>query len=234
MKKVKNIILIAIALLLIITVMVYKSTRPRDYEKMEHLAEIKFHEKIDNRNIIVDEEAFYRLPPRDIQDKGMVFSWYSIIESGDSAILNIQVNKQGKFLQDEQFRVTMNRSWGYLFNPKSKYINILPLKYKGDSLFLERVVLFKNQDEYLNSTDSLQLLIPIKELFSFLKKGYFSVLERYEDNTVVAFYEPIAKIISENESKPILTGKVFFTDRNEVLIFPYDAPEELWDNYNKE
>lgn len=234
MKKVNNKIILVIVLLLIITVIIYKSTRPRSYEKMEHLANIKFHEKIDNRKIRVNVNDFYRLPPRDFLDKGMVFSWYYILESGDSAILNIQVNKQGKFLQDEQFRVTMNRKWGYLFNPKSRYINILPLKYKGDSLFLERVVLFDNQDEYLNSTDSLQLLIPTKELFYFLKKGYFSVLKKYEDNTVAAFYEPVATLLIENKTVAVRTAKIFFNDKYEVLITPYDAPLKLWDNYNKE
>lgn len=237
MKKVSNKVIVTLVIaviIVLITLTFYKSTSLRSYERMEHLANLKFKEKFDNRNIRADIKDFHRLPLKDTLDNGLVFSWYYLLEDGDSAILNIQVNNRGKFLQDEQFRVTMNRKWGYLFKPESKYIQILPLKYKGDSLYLERVVLFENQDNYLNSTDSIQLLIPEKKLFYFLKKGYFNVLKKYEDNTMVAFYEPIAFLRCNNRVTHLKTAKIFFNDKNEVFILPYDAPQELWDNYNKE
>ena len=237
MLKMKRIIIkeiIAVIFLLIITAIIYKSMSPRGYARMEHLANIRFEEKIDKENIRDKVNGFNKLPPKVVLDDGIIFSWYYILENGDSAILNIQVNRRGKFLQDEQFCVTMNNKWSYLLKTKVKYINVLPLKHAGDSSFLKRSVLFDNQDEYLNSIDSFQVLIPTEKLFSYLKEGYFSVLKRYEDYTVIAFYEPIATVIREKESKPILTAKVYFNDRNEVLIFPYDAPLEIWANYNKE
>jgi hypothetical protein len=234
MKKVGNKVIIALVIIFIIALIFYRSTSLRSFEKMEDLANLKFKEKFDNRNIRVKMNDFHRLPLKDTLDNGIVFSWYYLLEDGDSANINIQVNNRGKFLQDEQFRITMNYKWGYLYRPESMYIQILPLKYKGDSLYLDRIVLLDDQDNYINSTDSVKLLIPTKKLLYFIKKGYFNVLKRYEDNTVVAFYEPVATLIRGNESKAILTAKIYFNDRYEVLIFPYDGPKELWDNYNKE
>jgi hypothetical protein len=50
----------------------------------------------------------------------------------------------------------------------------------------------------------------------------------------VAFYNPDATVIREGESTLIFTAKVYFNDRNEVFIFSFDAPPEIWTNYNKE
>ena len=71
-------------------------------------------------------------------------------------------------------------------------------------------------------------------MFSFLKQGYYNVLQRYDDYTVVAFYEPIASITNNNKITKVMTAKVYFNDKNEVFIYPYDAPLDLWENYNRE
>ncbi len=231
-KTLKFKIAISIAVVAVAGVFVLK---PRSYNHMERVANNSLYFILKKDKLEDKLRDFHKVPTKEtIDKKSLIFSWRYLLENGDTAVINIEVRKQVYPWENKDNDIYMNRKWGYLSRPESRYIQILPLKYKGDSLYLYRVVPVENQNKYLNSTDSIQLLIPTKKLFYFLKEGYFNVLKRYEDITVVAFYEPIAITMYNNRVTHLKTAKLFFNDKYEVSIIPYDAPQELWDNYNKE
>jgi hypothetical protein len=123
----------------------------------------------------------------------------------------------------------MNHQWGYLFGAKSEFKNVLPIKYENKTLILSSLQLYPNQGKYYENSE---VLISPDRLFYFLKKGYFSVLEKKEEYTVVAFYQPIGNIyvIAQNKTDTIntMSAKVLINEVSEILIIPYNAPPELW------
>jgi len=209
--------------------------KPRGYKRMEKIANNEFRFLL-QRNELEDKlKDFKRVPLRETENReALIFPWMYFLETGDTAMVYIEVRKQVYPWENKESDIYMNHKWRYLFKSERSIFNALPNKYKGDSLYSGHIASYMQNDEYFTDNDTLKLHIPTKKLFSFLKEGYFNVLQRYDNYTVVAFYEPIASIISGNKNTPIKTAKIFFNDRNEVFIIPYDAPQELWDNYNKE
>lgn len=167
------------------------------------------------------------------QENYVEFKWFKVLEWGDTASICIDVYRRPSSFswRDNYFwpRVTMNHQWGYLFGAKSEFINVLPIKYENKTLILSSLQLYPNQGKYYENSE---VLISSDRLFYFLKKGYFSVLEKKEDYTVVAFYQPIGNVYKRTQNKTdtinTMSAKVLINEALEVLIIPYNAPPELW------
>ncbi|MDX9947000.1 MAG: hypothetical protein RBS38_06500 [Bacteroidales bacterium] len=167
------------------------------------------------------------------QENYVEFKWFKVLEWGDTASIYIDVYRSPSSFswRDNYFwqRVTMNHQWGYLFGAKSEFKNVLPIKYENKTLILSSLQLYPNQWKYYENSE---VLISPDRLFYFLKKGYFSVLEKKEEYTVVAFYQPIGNIyvIAQNKTDTIntMSAKVLINEVSEILIIPHNAPPELW------
>jgi len=232
MRKTLKWTFIATLLIGIIIVLVIK---PRGYKRMEKLANLKFKSILLHSDPNIDRNDFQRIPLRENTDKGvLIFPWICVLESGDTAMISIEVRKKVYPWEYENFVVRKNKKWGYLSDPESTFKQVLPNKYKNDYNYLENVSLYRYQNDLFVDVDSLKLIISPDKMYSFLKDGYFNVLLRENEYTVVAFYEPIAFIRKENKIIATKTAKIYFNENAEMLIIPYDAPRELWDNYNKE
>jgi hypothetical protein len=162
------------------------------------------------------------------------FMWYRVLDWGDTAAIYIDVYKYPTSFswRDDYFwpRITMNYQWGYLTSGTiSTFKDVLPLKYENKNLNLSSLQLYPNQEKYYESSE---MLINPDRLFYFLKKGYFEVLEKKEDYTVVAFYQPIGNVYERTKNKTdtinTMSAKVLINEASEVLIIPYNAPLELW------
>ena len=167
------------------------------------------------------------------QENYVEFKWFKVLEWGDTASIYIDVYRRPSSFswRDNYFwpRVTMNYQWGYLFGTKSEFKNVLPIKYENKTLILSSLQLYPNQGKYYENSE---VLISPDRLFYFLKKGYFSVLEKKEEYTVVAFYQPIGNIYVKTQNKTdtinTMSAKVIINEVSEILIIPYNAPPELW------
>lgn len=169
-----------------------------------------------------------------VTDKGkyLEFKWYKLVEWGDTAAVNIDVYKKpSSFSWRDDFywpRVTMNYQWYYFLFPEgtSKFADILPNqianKFPDGSAFK-----FYHKQE--QTADSINFIINPDRLFFFLQKGYFQIVEKNDDYTIVDFYEPIANIVHKHKKDTITTmsAKMFVNDSMEVLIMPYDVPVEI-------
>ncbi|MBU1369580.1 MAG: hypothetical protein KJ578_03815 [Bacteroidetes bacterium] len=173
------------------------------------------------------------------KNKYSEFMWYRVLDWGDTAAIYIDVYKYPTSFswRDDYFwpRITMNYQWGYLASGSmSTFKDVLPLKYENNTMILSSLQLFPNQENYYESSE---VSISPEGLFYFLKKGYFEVLEKKEDFTVVAFYQPIGNVYVRTQNKidtvNTMTAKVLINEAFEVLIIPYNAPPELWGKTHK-
>jgi hypothetical protein len=225
--------IVSILITIFFRVAILKSS-PRSYIKMEEkaykeLVYILHHQKNEDKI-----NYFKKFTSIENENKdGLIFSWYYILKTGDTAIIDIEVRKQIKFWQDEPFEVRMNEKWGYLHKSEKNILYVLPKKFRNDNINIEKLVPNENIDRFFGDNDSIKLLMPYLKLFSLVKDGYFNVLARYYDYTVVAFFEPIAVIPENGKTIKTLTAKIFVNKKMEILIIPFDAPLELWDNYNR-
>ncbi len=218
---------------LVIIIVIGLFLKPRSYKKMESLANSELKYLLENEKIADKLKDFQRVSLSESKDKNaLLFAWMYLLKTGDTAIINIEVKKEVYPWQDDECEVYMNSKWGYLFKPDRFFLSVLPLKFKGDSAYLNKCDAYTNNDKYIYNNDSLKLFIPTKKLFSFLKDGYFDVLMRYEDYTIVSFIEQIGSTKIKDKMVPTMAAKIFFNDRHEVLILPYEASPELWKNYN--
>lgn len=167
------------------------------------------------------------------------FMWYSVLDWGDTAAIYIDVYKYPASFswRDNYFwpRITMNYQWGYLTSgPISTFKDVLPLKYENNTVILSSLQLLTNQEKYYESSE---VSISPDRLFYFLKKGYFEIIEKKEDYTVVAFYQPIGNVYLKTQNKidtiNSMSAKVIINETFEVLIIPYNVPNELWSNANR-
>jgi hypothetical protein len=167
------------------------------------------------------------------------FMWYRVLDWGDTAAIYIDVYKYPTSFswRDDYFwpRITMNYQWGYLTSGSiSTFKDVLPLKFKKNTMILSSLQLFPNQEKYYENSE---VSISPDRLFYFLKKGYFEVLEKKEDYTVVAFYQPMGNVYARTQNKidtiNTMSAKVLINDAFEVLIIPYNAPPELWGKAHK-
>lgn len=160
------------------------------------------------------------------------FKWLNVLEWGDTAALYIDVFKRPNSIswRDNFFwpRTTMDYQWYYFEFPEgtSKFAEILPSQHEKRAIDSSKYKLYHRKDEVSNSINFT--VIP-ERLFYFLQKGYFTVVEKNDDYTIVDFYEPIANIVHKHTGETISTmsAKVFVNDSLQVLIIPYDVPSEI-------
>lgn len=161
------------------------------------------------------------------------FQWYRVLPWGDTASIYIDVFKRINTFswRDIYFwpRITMNYQWNYLMGSPSKMEDILPLGLK-DTTRLKHKISFSLKQDTLS--DSTELLMPAKKLFYFLQNGFFNVLDKKENYTIVEFFEPIGNIHIINgdkcDSLSTVGAKVYVNDHLEVSIEPYKVPDNLW------
>jgi len=162
------------------------------------------------------------------------YQWYKVLPWGDTASIYIDVFRRLNSFswRDKYFwpRITMNYQWNYLMGSISKLEEILPLRFKDKIYLHTQLRLYPNHETH---TDSTELSISPERLFFFLEEGFFRVLDKKENYTVVEFFEPVGNIFYMNGDKVdtifFSTGaKIFVNDYLEVLIEPYKIPEYLW------
>ena len=164
------------------------------------------------------------------KEKYSEFKWYKVLEWGDTAAIYIDVyknpfdNNWGNFLFP---RITMNYQWYYFLFPNgtSKFEDILPIQYEKRAIKSSDFKLYTKNE----IADSIRFIVKPDRLFYFLQKGYFSVIEKNENYTIVDYYEPIANVVHKhkNDVTSTMSAKVFVNDSLEVLIIPYDIPIEI-------
>lgn len=164
----------------------------------------------------------------DNQDR-VKFTWYKVLEWGDTAKISAYVYKNflielnGVFRKKNPPSVAADEQWQYVYlsDGISKFTDVIPQKYKNETQDAFKVKYYHNQNE---TSDSIKFIIMQDRLFYFLQKGYFSVEEKNNDYTTVEFYEHIANIVHKRTNQKLDTrfAKVFVNDSLEVIIVPYD------------
>ena len=171
-------------------------------------------------------------------NNGLCFQWFVPLEWGDSASFYIDVFKSPmqvgwrKFL----FRNTrMNYQTSYLQFPdgRSHFVDVLPHKWNSDTTLLSR--LFLASVDSVTSSSSADVYHPFvsqETLFLFLQKGFFTVVERKPDYSVVEFFQPIGwkqrlgERKTDDYTDKISTerARVMIDDDYSVRIVPVDRP----------
>jgi hypothetical protein len=162
------------------------------------------------------------------------YSWYKVLEWGDTASISAFVYKNflnefsGIFRANNPPSVTANSKWYYVYVPDgiSKFTDILHTRHTNKVVDVPAFKLYQKQEDML---DTLNFIVNPNRLFFFLQKGYFQIVEKNDDYTIVDFYEPIAYMGHRctNKTTSTMSAKVFFNDSLEILIVPYDVPVEL-------
>jgi hypothetical protein len=170
-----------------------------------------------------------------IKEGYTTFQWYKVLPWNDTASIFLDVSQSLTPLSLSRIgnyflpRITMNYQWNYLLGPICKLEDVLPLKFEEKIPLNNQLKLYPNHTNYF---DSSELVISPERLFYFIKEGYFRVLKKENDYTVVAFYEPIGNVFYKNKNKQDTTftlgAKVFVNEAFEMLIVPYKIPDELW------
>jgi len=196
--------------------------KPRSENRMEKIA---YKELINYLGEGFDTTNYNVVGPLiDTKDVEYVsFQWYKVLPWGDTASIYIDVFKciNSFSWRDKYFwpRITMNYQWNYLQGPLSKLEDVLPLRFKDKIYLNTHLRLYPNHE---TNTDSTKLSISPDRIFFFLEEGFFRVLDKKENYTVVEFYEPIGSVVYMNGGKldtiPSLGAKVYVNDYLEVLI----------------
>lgn len=223
-----------IALVILILILISRISVSRSNEKLEQIAKAIYkHKKYDFKE--TDKwDMFILLPYVENKEKdGLIFTWIYILETGDTAKANIELSRKKRLLHDEEpLSIYFNYKHSYIFKTDKDLINLLPKKYKLDREYIDKLSLSVRQADFIDSTNNMNFIIPSERLYDYLNKGFYSVLARYENYTVIALYEPIAYL--PDEDYPTMIAKIIFNDSSEVFIYPYRATDEEWQNYNKE
>ncbi len=166
--------------------------------------------------------------------KRVEFTWHKVLEWGDTARISAFVYKNfiNEFLGILRAKnppsVTADSKWYYVYVREgiSKFGDVLPQKHKNVALNYLKYIPYLKQNEM---TDSIVFTVIPERLFFFLQRGYFTVVEKNDNYTIVNFYEPIANIVHKHTDETISTmsAKVFVTDSLELFILPYDVPVEI-------
>lgn len=164
-----------------------------------------------------------------IQDheKYVEYKWYKELEWGDTAAIFIDVYKYPSTFswRDDFFwpRLTMNYQWYYFSFPEgtSKFADALPQKNKKVIIDSLKIKLYQSQNELV---DSLQFIVIPNRLFFFLRKGYFTIVEKNDAYSIVDFYQPIATIYnnSNRDTTQTMSAKIYLNDALELIIQPID------------
>jgi hypothetical protein len=229
MKKKITIIIVSIFFLVFVSLILC----PRSLKKAQTIAEQELYTNLHDRKI-----KELKGPLIDNQKESVEFIWYKELEWGDTSKIFIKVHKNIFLVEKNESwwrnilffwepQVTMNYQWYYFLFPDgtSSFEDVFPLGAKGIELML-------NMKTFPNDTISggnIELVIPADRLIYFIKKGYFEVLQKEKDTTIVAFYEPIARMHLQNKSSvSVMTAKVLSIDTIGIAIIPINAHEEAW------
>jgi hypothetical protein len=217
----KNLWKILIALIIIFLVVVIKPIRTKSV--MNCIAVDVF------EDIPIYDSLRKQLEGPVISDKGkyLDFKWYKVLKWGDTSILHIEVYKWPSSLswRDDFYwpRTTMNYQWNYFLFPNgtSKFTNLL---YNKDNKNVIDKLAFKPYSKNLEIADSINFIIKPEQLFFFLQKGYFQIIDNQDNYVLIDFYEPIAKIAHKykNDSITTISAKIYVNDSLELVILPID------------
>jgi hypothetical protein len=162
------------------------------------------------------------------------YTWYKVLQWGDTASISAFVYKNfmkefsGIFRKKNPPSVSADSKWYYVYVPEgiSKFADLLPQQHYKQERDFSKYKLYYSQKEM---SDSINFIVRPTQLFYFLQKGYFTVVEKHDNYTVVDFYEPIAAIGGSQANDPISTmsAKVYVNDSYEVLITPYVVPIQM-------
>lgn len=163
-----------------------------------------------------------------IHDKGIYAShaWFKVLEWGDTAMLHIDVYKRPQSFswRDKFFwpRITMNYKWYYfvLQGDSLKLKGLLP--DKGLRIPLEAFQLDVIQFNRFHNSQKITFLVPPEMLLILLKKGYFTVVEKKQNHTIVEFYGPIANVRKNGLSPKtwVSSAKVSINDSLQIFVDP--------------
>jgi hypothetical protein len=162
------------------------------------------------------------------------YTWYKVLDWGDTATISAYVFKNILteffciFSKKNPVSTSADDKWYYVYvaNGISKFGDVLPNKHKKGAIDSSKYKPYYRKNEI---PDSIKFIVESDKLFYFLQKGYFTVVEKNDDYTLVDFYEPIANIAHKytNETTSTMSAKVFVNDSLELLIVPYDVPVEI-------
>lgn len=165
--------------------------------------------------------------------KRIVYTWYIVLEWGDTAKVSAYVYKNflneflGFFRKKNPPDVTANHQWNYIYigdgNGISKFADILPNTYNDKPTNILNFSLNYDQNKI---NDSIEFCVKPERILYYLKKGYFFLDEKNKNYAIVDFYEPIAQIVSKYKNLTVSTmsAKIYVNDSSEVLILPIYAP----------
>ena len=207
---------------------------PRSIGRMESIAK-------DELKINVSDSMFNLLQgPLIFKEKKYVeFVWYKKLEWGDTSKIFIRVYRSifschrfdswwRNYFCFLEPQVNMNYQWYYFLfaDGTSNFQEVFPLGIKGIKIETAKDLSTKNTKDY-----HYKFTVPTNRISYLLKKGYFRVLQKKEETTIIEFYEPIANIYIERRKDAIsvITAKVFSNDTTGITIIPFIAPKELWD-----
>lgn len=155
------------------------------------------------------------------------YTWYKILEWGDTATISAFVYKNfineylGIFRSQNQPSATADLKWYYVYEPEgiSKFNDLLFHTHNRKTIDVSRSKLSARQNSI---SDSLRFVVQPERLLFFLKKGHFQIVEKQNGFTVVDFYQNIAKKTNSNGNSFKLTksAKIFINDSLEVFILP--------------
>ncbi|MCJ8163992.1 hypothetical protein MKJ04_04000 [Pontibacter sp. E15-1] len=179
-------------------------------------------------DVLMNDTLEKKLSGPIVSDKGeyLKFKWYDTLEWGDTAAIYVDVYKNPFNSKLRNFlwpRTTMNYQWNYFLFPNGigKFSEVLNDKHFNS-------IDFQLHQEQGKINDSTEFTIAPERLLFFLKKGYFTVIEKQDRYTAVDFFEPVAKISDNTDTLLTMGAKIYVTNSAKVLI----APCDLTNKYN--
>jgi hypothetical protein len=162
-------------------------------------------------------------------DKGdqMLYTWYSVLDWGDTATISALVYKSlfkeylGIFRAKNPPDAFADIKWYYVVVPNgiSKFDDILNHNQKKLNTTLMD---FRLSEKQASITGAIKFLIKPERLLFILKKGHFQVVDKHDGFTIVEFYQVIANLsdTAENSAVETRTAKIYITDSTKVIILP--------------
>lgn len=224
----RKIIKIAIIVLLSIwlIILIFK---PRGFRQMERIAKHELQRELTQYCIDKTADDFLMMPIKESTDKSaLIFNWLYFLEMNDTVVVTVEVKKQAyPWQRGDGINSRVNSEYRYINkNGHLSFENLLPYRYENDSIYLRNCVLYKDNDKYLEKSDTIKVLISSVKLFAYLKKGYFDIKHKSDNYTFISFYQSIAELNNGKIKFQIRTANVFFNSKGEVLIVPANKPHD--------
>lgn len=157
------------------------------------------------------------------------FVWFKNLEWGDTSKIYIRVYKNFYSCKEKSWwrsflcylepQVTMNYEWNYFIfeDGTGNFLEAFP---SGGKAIEVQSSLISNADSIRNG---YELIVPSEQIVKFLENGYFEVLQKENDTTIISFYEPIANWYLNNRKDTIWvsTAKVISNDTTGITLVPY-------------